>query len=505
MGRYFVTTAIPYVNGKPHVGHALELVETDVLARHRRQRGDEVRFQTGTDDNALKNVQGAEAEGIPPQEYVDRVATRFASLQDSLDLSFDDFIKTSSDPRHRPGVDKLWSACAERGDFYRKSYTGLYCVGCESFYTPEELLNGHCPEHGTVPDRVEENNWFFRLSRYQEQLVDLIASDTLRIEPASRKREVLSFIETGLEDFSVSRSMARARGWGIPVPGDPGQVIYVWFDALANYITAPGYGTDDGGFRYWWSDSDERVHVIGKGIIRFHAVYWPAMLLSAGVRLPDTIFVHEYLTAGGQKISKSAGNAEDPSDIAAHYGTDALRWWMLRDVARAGDTDYTTQRLVSRANEDLANNIGNLVNRAVSMVKRYREGIIPAVATDNPAAADLRAARADAAGHIAHALEEFDFRRAVEAIIRIGDEGNRYVEVVRPWELAKAERKEDATPPEFLDAVLAELVATCRDLAEHLQPFLPAAARRIAEQCGDGGPKVAEPSPVFPRLEVTPA
>ncbi|MGH3516286.1 MAG: methionine--tRNA ligase, partial [Haloechinothrix sp.] len=292
MGRYFVMTAIPYVNGKPHVGHALELIEADVLARHRRQRGDEVRFQTGTDDNALKNVQGAEAEGITPAEYVEKVATRFASLREPLALSFDDFIKTSSDPRHKPGVDKLWAACAERGDFYRKTYSGLYCVGCERFYASEELTgDGRCIEHGTIPEHVEENNYFFRLSRYQDQLVDLISSDTLRIEPATRKREVLSFIESGLEDFSVSRSMTRARGWGIPVPGDPEQVIYVWYDALANYITAPGYGTDEAGFDHWWNGSDRRVHVIGKGIIRFHAVYWPAMLLSAGIRLPDVIFV----------------------------------------------------------------------------------------------------------------------------------------------------------------------------------------------------------------------
>lgn len=216
MSRYTVMTAIPYVNGKPHVGHALKLVETDVLARHRRQRGDEVRFQTGTDDNALKNVQGAEAEGISPADYVERVAQGFLALREALDLSFDDFIKTSSDPRHKPGVDKFWAACAERGDLYRKSYAGLYCVGCELFYRPEELTGGRCPEHATVPEMVEENNWFFRLSSYQQQLHDLIASDTLRIEPASRKNEVLSFIDSGLEDSSASRSMTRARGWGIP-------------------------------------------------------------------------------------------------------------------------------------------------------------------------------------------------------------------------------------------------------------------------------------------------
>jgi methionyl-tRNA synthetase len=504
MGRYFVTTAIPYVNGKPHVGHALELVETDAYARHLRARGDEVRFQTGTDDNALKNVQSAEAEGITPTEYVDRVAARFVSLREPLGLSFDDFIKTSTDPRHRPGVEKLWAACAERGDFYRKSYAGLYCVGCELFYTPDELVDGRCPEHGTVPDLVEESNWFFRLSRYSDQLHELISSDRLRIEPATRKREVLSFIEAGLEDFSASRSMSRARGWGIPVPGDPDQVIYVWFDALGNYITAPGYGTDEASFQRWWTDSDARVHVIGKGIIRFHAVYWPAMLLSAGVRLPDTIFVHEYLTADGMKISKSAGNAEDPADIVEAYNSDALRWWMLRDVARSGDTDYTTERLLTRANEDLAHNIGNLVNRTVSMVRRYRDGVIPPVAVDNPAAAALRAVREQAPTTIDAAFTAFDFRRAAEIITSIGNEGNRYVEAARPWDLAKAERKEDADPA-ALDAVLAELVATCRELAAHLAPFLPDAAPRITAQCGDGGDRVAEPAPVFPRLEVPPA
>ncbi|PZS09940.1 MAG: methionine--tRNA ligase [Acidimicrobiales bacterium] len=502
MARYFITTAIPYVNGKPHVGHALELVQTDVLARHRRHQGHEVRSQTGTDDNALKNVQGAEAEGISPQEYVERVATRFADLGQALNLSFDDFIKTSSDPRHKPGVDKLWAACNNSGDFYQKSYAGLYCVGCELFWSPTELVDGRCPEHGTVPEEVNENNYFFRLSRYQDQLIKLISTDELRIEPASRKREVLSFIQAGLEDFSVSRSVARARGWGIPVPGDPSQVIYVWYDALANYITAPGYGNDNATFTHWWNGSDERLHVIGKGILRFHAVYWPAMLLSAGIRLPDTIFVHEYLTASGQKISKSAGNAEDPTDLADEYGTDALRWWMLRDVARAGDTDYTAQRLVARANEDLANNIGNLVNRTLSMVLRYRAGTVPPAARDNPGAASLRAARSDAEGDIAQALAAFDFRKAVEAVVRIGDEGNRYVETTTPWALAKNERTAHASP-HALDAVLAELVHTCRDLAHHLTPFLPESAARIAQQCTTVDGKIAQPTPLFRRLEIT--
>lgn len=501
MSRYYITTAIPYVNGRPHIGHALELVETDVLARHRRQQEDEVRFQFGTDDNALKNVQSAEAEGIPTQQYVDKIASEFESLRTTLGLSFDDFIKTSSDFRHRPGVEKLWLACSARGDFYRKNYEGLYCVGCERFYTPDELVGGRCPEHDIVPEFLKENNWFFRLSTYQDQLLELIAGDELRIEPGFRKREVLSFIESGLEDFSVSRNIARARGWGIPVPGDPDQVMYVWFDALGNYITGAGYGTDPDAYKHWWTGADSRVHVIGKGILRFHAVYWPAMLLSAGEPLPGTIYVHEYLTARGQKISKSAGNAEEPADIVAHFGRDALRWWFLRDVARSGDTDYTPERLVTRANEDLANNIGNLVNRTVSMINRYREGRVTAPAADDVLAKHLRAARSRAARAIDSALDVFDFRKALDVIVTLGDEGNRYVEEAKPWEIAKAERG-CGRDTALLSSVLGELLVTCRELAEHLQPFLPEAAKRIAAQCGDGGSRVLPATPIFPRLEL---
>lgn len=501
MARYFVTTAIPYVNGQPHVGHALELVETDVLARWRRQRGDDVRAQTGTDDNAIKNVQSAEAEGVPTQDYVDRVAKRFLSLRDSLDLSFDDFIKTSSDPRHLPGVEKLWNACMERGDFYQRDYEGLYCTGCEQFYTPAELIEGRCPEHGTVPDKVRERNYFFRLSRYADQLERIIADGTMRIEPEHRRNEVLAFIRSGLEDFSASRSVERARGWGIRVPNDPSQVIYVWYDALANYITAPGYGTDEERFATWWTNADARVHVIGKGILRFHAVYWPAMLLSAGLAPPSTIYVHEYLTSRGSKISKSAGNADDPADLAAQYGIDPLRWWFLGDVSRVGDSDYSPERLVARANEDLANTIGNLVNRVLTMVNKYRGGAIPTVDGSDPAAGNLIAARQRAVSEIDAALDAFDFRRALAAVMAIADEGNRYVEAVRPWELAKRARDDDKAGVQ-LDQALAELVASCRAIATNLEPFVPSSAARIHEQCGAGGDTVRSPEPIFVRLEV---
>src|SRR5215471_14799179 len=301
--RIYLTTAIPYVNAEPHLGFALELVQADTLARHHRLRGEEVRLLTGTDDNSLKNVLAAEAAGVATAELVKRNADRFADLQSRLELTFDDFIRTSTDPRHEPAVDRLWRASEAAGDLYRGLYEGLYCVGCEQFYEPDELEGGLCPEHETVPEKVAEENWFFRLSRYQDQVAGLISSGTLRIVPEFHAREVLAFIRGGLRDISISRSWERARGWGVPVPGDPSQVMYVWWDALGNYLTGLDYGDgpDAPAFRTWWrgeqAADSRRVHVIGKDILRFHAVYWPAMLLSAGLPLPTEIFVHDFLTA----------------------------------------------------------------------------------------------------------------------------------------------------------------------------------------------------------------
>jgi methionyl-tRNA synthetase len=477
----------------------LELVQADVLARYARQRGDRVRSQTGTDDNALKNVKSAEEVGMPTSEYVEQVAEKFLALSEPLELSFDDFIKTSSDPRHAPGVYRLWRACAESGDFYQRTYEGLYCVGCEQFYTAQELSRGRCQEHGTFAEVVREKNWFFKLSRYEKHLEELIRSDALRIEPEHRKNEVLSFIRSGLEDFSISRSLARAHGWGIRVPDDPTQVIYVWWDALANYITALGYGTGSDDYRVWWRDNPERIHVIGKGILRFHAVYWPAMLLSAGEPCPTGIFVHEYLTADGKKISKSIGNAEDPVKIAEAFGHDSLRWWFLRDVARLGDTDFTYDRLVSRANDDLANNIGNLINRTISMISRYRDKRVPQVEDRDELVNRLIDARLAAPQEIENAVRRFDFRAALEVIVRISDEANRYVMTAKPWELARSENDGGQLRP--LDRVLGHLFATCWELSDLLSPFLPTAAKRIRDQLGNGSGIVADPVPIFRKLE----
>ncbi|MGH2772846.1 MAG: class I tRNA ligase family protein, partial [Actinomycetota bacterium] len=279
MTRYFISTAIPYVNARPHLGFALEMIQTDAFARYRRLRGDDVYFLTGADENSLTNVQAAEAEGIPTQQLVDRNAGFFYDLKDQLNISFRDFIRTSVDPRHLTGAAKLWEACESSGDIYSKAYRGLYCVGCEQFYTADELVDGLCPEHKTRPEEVEEENYFFRLSKYAGQLQDLIESDTLKIVPHTRKNEVLSFIKMGLQDFSISRTTKRAKGWGVPVPGDPDHVMYVWFDALSNYINAIDYAGEGDDFRNYWVGNPNRTHVIGKGIIRFHAVYWPAILL----------------------------------------------------------------------------------------------------------------------------------------------------------------------------------------------------------------------------------
>ncbi len=528
--RVYLSTTIPYVNGRAHLGHALELVQADVLARHHRRIGDEVRLQSGTDDNSLTNVLAAEAEGVTTRELVNRNASAFAALRGDLSLSFDDFIRTSTDSRHRPGVERLWRACEANGDLYRRSYEGLYCVRCEQFYTEAELEGGNCPEHGTAPQLVAEENWFFRLSRYHGQLHDLISSGRLRIEPAGRRNEVLGFIAGGLEDFSISRSVARARGWGIGVPGDPSQVIYVWWDALGNYITALGYGTRGEDYERWWTAATRRVHLVGKGVLRFHAVYWPAILLSAGEPVPTEIFVHDYLTVDGRKISKSAPESSrrrtDPVELAGQYGIDALRWWLLRDVPRVGDTDFSVERLIARANEDLANGLGNLVSRVISLVHSSRAGVItpcpwPAGTTRwlaavpggaGPAAgapdwpedaAGLRAAIERAPAAVRAALSDFDFRAATAAVWQIVEQANRYVDATEPWHLARAERAGDAGAGARLDAVLGALLSACQILAAEIWPFLPDLAARIAAACNDSAGVLPRPRPLFPRILTT--
>ncbi len=487
--RFYITTAIPYVNGEPHLGFALECVQADVLARHRRLRGEQVRFLSGTDDHAVKNVEAAAVAGAPVAEFVAANAGRFAALRDPLELSYDDFIQTSRDPRHRPGVERLWRACAARGDLYEREYEGLYCAGCEAFVAPAELVDGLCAEHRRAPERISERNWFFRLSRYEDQLLALIERGRLRIEPEPRRNEVLGFIRGGLLDFSVSRSRERAHGWGIPVPGDLSQVVYVWFDALGNYVSALGYGAGDATYGEWWVGSDERVHVIGKGIIRFHAVHWPAILLSAGEPLPTAIFVHDYLTVDGRKLSKSLGVTVDPGVVALRYGSTALRWWLVRDVPRAQDADFREDLLAARANE-LADGLGNLVNRTITLIARHRPDGVAPVDPRTDASLVLQATVAGVPGRIDDALTRFDIRGAATALWHLVDEANRFVTATRPWELARAEIGRGAGHEADLDEVLSVLLTACRLLAREFRPFRPAASERLERALDANDPEL---------------
>lgn len=473
MSRIYLTTTIPYVNAAPHLGFALEAVQADTLARHHRRIGDEVRLLTGTDDNSLKNVLSAEAAGVPVRDFVDANAAKFRALGEPLGLAYDDFIATSRDPRHTPGVHELWRACKE--DLYQARYEGLYCVGCEHFLTDTD----RCLEHSAPPQLVAEDNWFFRLSRYTEPLREEILSGRLRIEPEGRRNEVLALLDQGLRDFSVSRSSERAKGWGITVPDDPDQVVYVWFDALGNYITSLGYGGSPEALEHWWHGADRRIHLIGKGVLRFHAVYWPAILLSAGLPLPTDVLVHDYLTVDGQKISKSSGTPIDPAALAEQYGTDAVRWWLLREVPRIGDADFTLDRLVSRANDDLAGGVGNLVSRVTTLVHRCRGGLVrPSTVSFDETA-------------VASALDGFDFRRACAAVWTVVERANRYLEQERPWAIASDSPR--------LDEVLGVLVGECLLLGELLSPFLPGLAARVVEQCTPS-PLLPAPVRLFARL-----
>lgn len=489
--RIYLTTSIPYVNARPHLGHALEFVQADILARHYRHRDRPVRLLSGTDDNALKNVTAARATGAEPAAFVAGNADAFERLAGPLGLSLDDFIRTSSDPRHRPGVEVIWRRCAAAGDFSKRTYRGRYCAGCEQFYPESELIEGRCPEHGTVPAEVDEENWFFALSRYEERIRTAIRSGEVIIEPEQRRNEILALIDAGLPDISVSRPAARSGGWGVGVPGDPDQVIYVWWDALANYVTSLGYAQDADDYRAWWRDSTDRIHVIGKGIVRFHALTWLGQLLSAGLPLPTAIFVHDYLTTGGNKIAKSASAPPvDPEQLLQTYGQDAVRWWLAAGVTRVGDTDYTDRALIERHDADLANGLGNLVNRTVSLIHRRRNGTLPSLAPD-PGPADVLHQVWQLPGQVDIALTRFDLRTAAGTSIESAGAVNRYLQVTQPWLL------DDADPR--LDQILATALSACRVVVDELTPFVPAGAARLARQVGVG-PSVGAADPVFSRL-----
>ena len=455
--KYYITTAIPYVNAKPHIGFALELVQADAIARQKRQDGNDVFFLTGTDDNSLKNVQAAEKAGLATKDFVDQNASLFQNLTKALNISNDAFIRTASADHFR-GAQKLWSAC-DPDDIYKKKYKGLYCVGCEVFYTESELIDGRCPEHHTVPEEVEEENYFFKLSKYQDKLEKHIADDVYHIVPDSRKKEILSFIRMGLTDFSISRSVARAKNWGVPVPGDPSQIMYVWFDALSNYITALGYGGDEKRWDYWPTD----LHVIGKGIIRFHAVYWPVMLMSAGISLPKQLFVHGYVNVGGEKMSKSLGNVVDPFELVEKYGVDAVRFYLLKHMHPFEDSDFTIAKFEEAYNADLANGLGNLVARVTNMIEKSLGGNVTRV---------KHYGSGKLGREIGDMIEKLNFREAMLGIWRLIDIDNVYIDTEKPWALAKSD-------PKKIAKILGELTDDLFAITAALRPFMPDTSEKI--------------------------
>jgi methionyl-tRNA synthetase len=507
---FYITTAIPYVNAAPHMGHALEFVQTDAVARSRKIMGRSVFLTTGADENSLKNVQAAEAKGITTQQLCDENAALFKRFAERIGLSFDAFMRSSSRTEHWPGVQELWKLCEKAGDIYKKKYTGLYCVGCEAFYKESELVEGYCPEHKKKPEHVEEENYFFRLSKYQKRLEELVESDKLLVIPKSRKDEVLAFIRGGLEDFSISRSKERAHGWGVPVPGDDKQIMYVWFDALSVYMTSVGWGTDKKKFGKWWPAD---VHVIGKGITRFHAVYWPAMLMSAKLPLPKVIFDHGYLTAEGQKMSKSLGNVVDPMAIMEKYGVDVLRFYLLNEIPTFDDGDFSEGRLIEKTNNELIGNFGNFAYRVLSFTKSNFGGSIPKPGKAGKEEKRLLDAMAKTKEAYIRHMKEYRLQDAMKEVLMLSAEGNRYFQLKKPWETMKTDKADCATAINFAANVVGAL-------AVMMWPFLPSSCESLWKQLGfDGGiearkiegidkpsmkdgHKIGEISPMYKKIEI---
>ncbi|MDQ3008222.1 MAG: methionine--tRNA ligase [bacterium] len=469
---FFITTGIPYVNARPHLGHVLEWFQVDALARYHTLLGEEVRLTTGADENSLKNVQAAEKAKKPLQEWLDEYAAIFQQTFSELGIEVTDFRRGSDQKLHWPGVQKLWQLCDAAGDIYKKSYQGLYCIGCESFYTPEELIDGKCPEHLTTPELIMEENYFFRLSNYQDRLQHLIESDKLHIVSEQYKQEMLGFLKQGLEDFSISRYAERSRGTGVPVPNDTTQVMYVWFDALAIYMTAIGWGYDQKQWEKFWPAD---VHVIGKGINRFHSIYWIAILLSAQLPTPKMISVHGYVTANGQKMSKSLGNVIEPLALTKEYGVEPIRYYLLKEIPAHSDGDFSFDRFREVYTADLANGLGNLCSRVAKLCEKSEllTEIIKNFSFDTEYSAYFKLCETELAA------------KHVLAMIAAAD---KYLSEEKPWTQTGHEQA----------ATLHEAVRRILSIAYHLQPFMPHTAETILTHFNQTNIKSLPP--LFPRL-----
>lgn len=489
---FYITTAISYPNGPPHIGHAYEAIGADVIARHKRSQGRDVRFQTGTDEHGLKMAQAARAEGVEPQAFADRMSSCFQKMCDTLEISYDRFIRTS-EPAHHRASQAIWTAMAERGDLYLGRYEGWYSVRDEAYYDESELTDGEGGQklspQGTPVEWTVEESWFFRLSAYQQKLLDHYAANPGFIRPESRRNEIVRFVEGGLSDLSISRT---SFDWGVKAPGSEGHVMYVWLDALTNYLTGLGYPDDTDLWRKYWPAD---VHLIGKDVVRFHAVYWPAFLMSAGIALPKEVYGHGFLLSRGEKMSKSIGNVVDPFALADRFGVDQLRYFLMREVSFGQDGSYSAEAIVNRVNAELANSFGNLAQRTLSMVYKNLEGVIPAPGKAEEDR-DLLSKVDSAIEELNRRFDEFAFSIGLEAWMTAVFACNAYVDTAAPWALRK-------TDPERMADVLGTLVTAIRRLAVAVLPVIPASAEKLIKVIDDGlSGGLDQPTPIFPRLEL---
>lgn len=467
---FYITTAISYPNGKPHIGHAYEFIVTDALARFQRLDGRDVFFLTGTDEHGIKMLQTARDEGVPVRELADRNAARFEAMTRAMSGSNDDFIRTTEE-RHRRACQAIWERMAANGDIYKDSYAGWYSVREEAYYDEDETEmrddGVRYGPQGTPVEWMEEESYFFRLSAYRDRLLDLYDRQPGFIGPDTRRNEIVAFVERGLKDLSVSRTTFN---WGVPVPGDERHVMYVWIDALTNYLTATGWPDEHARNRFWPAD----VHVIGKDITRFHAIYWPAFLMSAGLPLPGRVFGHGFLFNRGEKMSKSVGNVVDPFELADHYGVDRMRYFFMREVPFGNDGNYSHEAIVARTNADLANGLGNLAQRSLSMIARNCDGKVPAYGELTEADAALIGAAGTALAAAREAMAEQAVHKALEAVFAVVAGADRYIDAQAPWALRK-------TDPERMRAVLYTMAETVRRVAILTQPFMPDASARLLD------------------------
>jgi methionyl-tRNA synthetase len=499
---FYITTTLPYVNSDPHIGFALEIIQADAIARYQRQCGKEVFFNTGTDEHGVKIYRKAQESGRDPQAYCDEYAAKFDALKSALNLSYTKFIRTTYKD-HIAAAQEFWCRCAAKGDIYKKNYKIKYCVGCELEKTESELEEGKCPVHPTTPlETLEEENYFFRFSNYQAALLDLYKDHPDFVLPKHRLTEIHHFTENGLEDFSISRLKSKMP-WGVDVPGDPAHVMYVWFDALINYISTLGWPKDEKAFKKWWPG----VQIAGKDNLRQQSNMWQAMLLSAGLPPSRQILIHGFITSGGQKMSKSLGNVVDPFEVVKQHGVDALRFYLLREISTAEDGDFNPERFRALYDGDLANNLGNLLSRVVAMAVKYVGGRVPAVVQDKKFSSMVKKTWAA----LDEGMENFDLKFAPEAVWALLDMANGYVEEKKPWALSKAGDEKT------LNHVLYVLLETLRQVSGMLEPFLPTTAESMQNQLGathswqpktsrmwgglEEGTVVRKGDALFPRLE----